>query len=90
MSGTLHQGVLKNAIALTRLAGKLGSVLDDYRLMTSGGITSVLMMQRKIWHDDDTQHTEEELHNLDSVQSRIRIRLTDPAPGESYPQVRAY
>nr|WP_225445249.1 S-type pyocin domain-containing protein [Photobacterium arenosum] len=47
-------------------------------------------MQRKIWHDDDTQHTEEELHNLESVQSRIRIRLTDPAPGESYPQVRAY
>ncbi|WP_051288071.1 T6SS effector antibacterial DNase [Photobacterium halotolerans] len=78
------------AIALTRLAGKLGSVLDDYRLMTSGGITSVLMMQRKIWHDDDTQHTEQELHNLESVQSRIRIRLTDPAPGESYPQVRAY
>ncbi|NAW88548.1 hypothetical protein [Photobacterium halotolerans] len=28
--------------------------------------------------------------NLESVQSRIRIRLTDPAPGESYPQVRAY
>ncbi|MEL6117548.1 S-type pyocin domain-containing protein, partial [Photobacterium sp. SP02] len=78
------------ANALTRLAGKLDSVLDDYRLMTSGGITSVLMMQRKIWHDDDTQHTEEELHNLESVQSRIRIRLTDPAPGESYPQVRAY
>ncbi len=78
------------ANALTRLTGKLGSVLDDYRLMTSGGITSVLMMQRKIWHDDDTQHTEEELHNLESVQSRIRIRLTDPAPGESYPQVRAY
>ena len=78
------------ATALTRLTGKLGSVLDDYRLMTSGGITSVLMMQRKIWHDDDTQHTEEELHNLESVQSRIRIRLTDPAPGEFYPQVRAY
>ncbi|NAX48135.1 S-type Pyocin domain-containing protein [Photobacterium halotolerans] len=78
------------ATALTRLTGKLGSVLDDYRLMTSGGITSVLMMQRKIWYDDDTQHIEEELHNLESVQSRIRIRLTDPAPGESYPQVRAY
>ncbi|MDO6708620.1 colicin E3/pyocin S6 family cytotoxin [Photobacterium sp. 1_MG-2023] len=47
-------------------------------------------MPHKVWHHDDTQYTEEELRNLESVQSRIRISLTDPAPGEQYPTVHAW
>lgn len=78
------------AAALTRLAGKLDSALDEYRLFASGSIVSVFLMHRKIWHSDDTQYSEEELHHLESVQSRIRISLTDPAPGEQYPTVQAW
>ncbi|MDO6709067.1 S-type pyocin domain-containing protein, partial [Photobacterium sp. 1_MG-2023] len=47
-------------------------------------------MPHKVWHHDDTQYTEEELRNLESVQSRMRISLTDPAPGEQYPTVHAW
>ncbi|MCM0147865.1 polymorphic toxin type 17 domain-containing protein [Photobacterium galatheae] len=78
------------AVALTRLAGKLDNALDEYRLVASAGVASVFLMPQRIWHNDDTQHTEAELHQLESVQSRIRISLTDPAPGEQYPTVRAW
>ncbi|NAX46655.1 hypothetical protein CAG70_06535 [Photobacterium halotolerans] len=88
--GAAGQANKDAAAALTRLAGKLDSALDEYTLIASGGIASLFLIHQKIWHSDDTQHSEEELRNLETVQSRIRISLTDPAPGELYPTVHAW
>nr|WP_272926472.1 S-type pyocin domain-containing protein [Photobacterium halotolerans] len=47
-------------------------------------------MHRKIWYDDDTQHNDEDLSDLDTVQSRIRISMTAPKLGTQYPTVNAW
>ncbi|MDO6708618.1 S-type pyocin domain-containing protein, partial [Photobacterium sp. 1_MG-2023] len=91
--GAVEKANRNAAVGLTRLFGKLDNVLDNYELYLFNGIGvigNVFMMPHKVWHHDDTQYTEEELRNLESVQSRIRISLTDPAPGEQYPTVHAW
>ncbi|WP_051287948.1 S-type pyocin domain-containing protein [Photobacterium halotolerans] len=57
----------------------------------SPALEALLVLKQIDWHQDDTQYTEVELQNdLESVQSRIRIKLTPPDSGEYYPKVRAY
>ncbi|NAW88552.1 S-type pyocin domain-containing protein [Photobacterium halotolerans] len=83
------------ATQLTKLASSARNedkddFLDMFRPV-SPALEALLVLKQIDWHQDETQYTEVELQNdLESVQSRIRIKLTDPAPGKSYPQVRAY
>ncbi|MGL6316971.1 S-type pyocin domain-containing protein, partial [Vibrio sp. WXL103] len=57
--------------------------------MTTMGISALFALQQNIF-GDDTQYTEDELRQMDSVDTRIRVQITDPAPGEYYPHVKAY
>lgn len=79
----------KAGIQLEKVAGNLAeSWLEGYRLK-SPTIGALFILGQQLY-GDDTQYTDDELRQEKTVQSRVRIHLTDPKEGEYYPSVRAY
>ncbi|PSV36109.1 hypothetical protein C9J44_10795 [Photobacterium sp. GB-27] len=83
----------KAARALTQVAGKFkDKSLDNLRFVveTSSVINLSLMLFKALHFPDDTQHTEEELRQMQEVKSRIRVQIIEPEGDDVYPTVRAF
>ncbi len=83
----------KAARALTQVAGKFkDKSLDNLRFVveTSPVINFSLMLFKALQFSDNTQHTEEELRQMQEVKSRIRVQIIEPEGDDVYPTVRAF
>ncbi|PSV35150.1 S-type pyocin domain-containing protein [Photobacterium sp. GB-210] len=83
----------KAARALSQVAGKFkDKSLDNLRFVveTSPVINFSLMLFKALQFPDDTQHTEEELRQMQEVKSRIRVQIIEPEGDDVYPTVRAF
>lgn len=77
------------ALQLDRMAGTLkDKIVEGYRWKVEG-IQALFALQQSFF-GDDTQYTEDELRETDTVQSRIRVQITEPEAENHYPIVRAY
>ncbi|HAS3651951.1 TPA: S-type Pyocin domain-containing protein [Vibrio cholerae] len=78
-----------SATELQKLAGTLkDKLVDSYRWKVEG-IGALFAMQQSLL-GDGTQYSDKELRQLSTVQSRLRVHITEPDEGEYYPHVKAY
>ncbi len=78
-----------SATELQKLAGTLkDKLVDGYRWKVEG-IGALFAMQQSLL-GDGTQYSDKELRQLSTVQSRLRVHITEPNEGEHYPHVNAY
>ena len=83
----------KAALALTKIAGNFkDKQLDNMRFSveTSPVMSVAVMLFKALQFGDKTQYTEDELRNMEEVQSRIRVQITEPVGDNVYPTVQAY
>ncbi|MCW8346083.1 S-type pyocin domain-containing protein [Vibrio sp. ZSDZ65] len=77
------------ATELEKLAGTLkDKLVESYRWKVDG-ISALFAMQQSLL-GDGTQYSDKELRQLSTVQSRLRVHITEPNEGEYYPNVKAY
>ncbi|TCT61093.1 T6SS effector antibacterial DNase [Vibrio crassostreae] len=77
------------ATELEKLAGTLkDKLVEGYRWKVDG-ISALFAMQQSLL-GDGTQYSDKELRQLSTVQSRLRVHITEPNEGEYYPHVKAY
>ncbi|EGX6965406.1 S-type Pyocin family protein, partial [Vibrio alginolyticus] len=77
------------AMQLDKLAGTLkDKIVEGYRWQVEG-IGTLFAMQQSLF-GDNTQYTDQDLRQVTTVQSRVRVHITEPQDGEFYPHVQGY
>ncbi len=77
------------AMQLDKLAGTLkDKIVEGYRWQVEG-IGALFAMQQSLF-GDNTQYTDQDLRQVTTAQSRIRVHITEPKDGEFYPHVQGY
>jgi LysM repeat protein len=77
------------AMQLDKLAGTLkDKVVEGYRWQVEG-IGALFAMQQSLF-GDNTQYTDQDLRQVTTAQSRVRVHITEPQDGEFYPHVQGY
>ncbi|WP_258105912.1 S-type pyocin domain-containing protein [Vibrio jasicida] len=77
------------AMQLDTLAGTLkDKIVEGYRWQVEG-IGALFAMQQSLF-GDNTQYTDQDLRQVTTAQSRIRVHITEPKDGEFYPHVQGY
>lgn len=77
------------ALQLDKLAGTLkDKVVEGYRWQVEG-IGALFAMQQSLF-GDNTQYTDQDLRQVTTAQSRVRVHITEPKDGEFYPHVQGY
>ncbi|EGX6965412.1 hypothetical protein JGJ17_004699, partial [Vibrio alginolyticus] len=77
------------AMHLDKLAGTLkDKIVEGYRWQVEG-IGALFAMQQSLF-GDNTQYTDQDLRQVTTAQSRVRVHITEPQDGEFYPQVQGY
>ncbi|TCT58865.1 colicin E3/pyocin S6 family cytotoxin, partial [Vibrio crassostreae] len=77
------------ATELEKLAGTLKDKLVESCRWKVDGISALFAMQQSLL-GDGTQYSDKELRQLSTVQSRLRVHITEPNEGKYYPNVKAY
>ncbi|HHX8338897.1 TPA: S-type pyocin domain-containing protein, partial [Vibrio alginolyticus] len=77
------------AMQLDKLAGTLkDKIVEGYRWQVEG-IGALFAMQQSLF-GDNTQYTDQDLRQVTTAQSRVRVHITEPQDGEFYPHVQGY
>ncbi|MCC4224497.1 S-type pyocin domain-containing protein [Vibrio campbellii] len=77
------------AMQLDKLAGTLkDKIVEGYRWQVEG-IGALFAMQQNLF-GDNTQYTDQDLRQVTTAQSRVRVHITEPKDGEFYPHVQGY
>ena len=77
------------AMQLDKLAGTLkDKIVESYRWQVEG-IGALFAMQQSLF-GDNTQYTDQDLRQVTTAQSRVRVHITEPQNGEFYPHVQGY
>lgn len=77
------------AMQLDKLAGTLKEkIVEGYRWQVEG-IGALFAMQQSLF-GDNTQYTDQDLRQVTTAQSRVRVHITEPQGGEFYPHVQGY
>ncbi|WP_103025357.1 T6SS effector antibacterial DNase [Vibrio campbellii] len=77
------------AMQLDKLAGTLkDKIVEGYRWQVEG-IGALFAMQQSLF-GDNTQYTDQDLRQVTTAQSRVRVHITEPRNGEFYPHVQGY
>ncbi len=77
------------AMQLDKLAGTLkDKIVEGYRWQVEG-IGALFAMQQSLF-GDNTQYTDQDLRQVTTAQSRVRVHITEPKDGEFYPHVQGY
>ncbi|WP_255905554.1 S-type pyocin domain-containing protein [Vibrio campbellii] len=77
------------AMQLDKLAGTLkDKIVEGYRWQVEG-IGALFAMQQNLF-GDNTQYTDQDLRQVTTAQSRVRVHITEPQDGEFYPHVQGY
>lgn len=83
------QNSQSNAIKLDRFAGTLKDKIIEGYLWKVKGISTLFALQQELF-SDGTQYTDNDLKQVSTAQSRIRVHISPPIEGKYYPHVNAY